>query len=184
MPGGSYAFMKSALEKNAEEELAVLSGIIRVVFDNEQILEKRYTINVDNPRVPISVITSHSYLLYETKNSQSNIQSCKVVSLKNWKFIEPVGSFKDMSNFSAKFSADFRLFRNNFIQSRILAQEQRWKEQSNNYVDFVDEALDGREHSDCFVEFDSSSEKFNPYEHFKIPFIVTTLKSLWENHIQ
>ena len=44
MPGGSYSFIKSSLEQNAKNELAFPSGMVRVVFDNEQVVGKRYSV--------------------------------------------------------------------------------------------------------------------------------------------
>jgi len=62
MPGGSYAYVKSWLDKNSENELTVPKGTIQAVFDNEHAVGKRYNVSLDNSSVPISIITSHAYL--------------------------------------------------------------------------------------------------------------------------
>ena len=57
-PSGSYTFITNWLSQNAKIEITFPERTVRVVFDNEQAVGKRYTVNVENFGVPISVITS------------------------------------------------------------------------------------------------------------------------------
>ena len=47
---------------------------IRVVFDNEQVIGKRYTVKVDNNTVPMSIITSHAYIVIDELSVLQNSQ--------------------------------------------------------------------------------------------------------------
>ena len=66
-PLGSYAFVCNWLNDNAKNQISFLEGTARVVFDNEQAVGKRYVVNLENPNVPINVVTSHAYLQMEKK---------------------------------------------------------------------------------------------------------------------
>ena len=176
MPGGSYTFIKSALEKNAKEELTIPNGTIRVVFDNEQVVGKKYTVSVDNPTVPISVITSHAYLVYDKNDACSTIQRCESLSPKNWYFEElDSDAFTALLNFPKTYISNFCTSRNKFIQSRIdiLANEQLRKEQSNTYryVDPVDEALENEQLASVVTK-----EKCDPYGQVDIEFLENNIK--------
>ena len=59
-PAGSYTFVSNWLTENAKNEIVFPESTVRVVFDNEQVVGKRYGISIDNSNTPISVITSHA----------------------------------------------------------------------------------------------------------------------------
>ena len=64
-PSGSYTFVCNWLSDNAKKQILFPEGTVRVVFDNEQVVGKRYVVSLENPNVPISVVTSHAYLQME-----------------------------------------------------------------------------------------------------------------------
>ena len=64
-PSGSYTFVCNWLSDNAKNQILFPEGTVRVVFDNEQVVGKRYVVSLENPNVPISVVTSHAYLQME-----------------------------------------------------------------------------------------------------------------------
>jgi len=54
-----------------------------VVFDNEQVVGKRYVVGIENPHIPISIITSQAYL---EMDDVDQIQTCYDLSPKHWMF--------------------------------------------------------------------------------------------------
>ena len=54
--GGSYTYLKNLLCDQAGEELTVPEGVVRIVFNNEQVTGKRYSVKVNIRNVPTSVI--------------------------------------------------------------------------------------------------------------------------------
>ena len=69
--GGSYTYLKNWLCDQAGEELTVPKGVVRIVFDIEQVIGKRYSVKVNIRNVPTSVITSHAYLKIDTCDIQT-----------------------------------------------------------------------------------------------------------------
>jgi len=162
-PAGSYTFLKNWFNDNAREEISFPSGTVRVVFDNEQVVGKRYTVSLDNPTVPLSVVTSHAYLELD-KNS--NTQSREELSPKHWLFQNPNEMSQKLANFPAEFSEDFRSSRNQFIQTRLDCIEQRQKliisengakcftDYIDHYVNQFEESKSEKTCSECGAEND------------------------------
>ena len=71
-PAGSFTFLKDWLLENALDEIEFPKGLVRAVFDNKQVVGKRYSVKTDCNAVPVSVITSFAYLCIDTS---SNIQN-------------------------------------------------------------------------------------------------------------
>ena len=57
-------------------------GVVRIVFDNEQVIGKRYSVKVNMRNVPTSVITSHAYLKIDT----CDIQTKSHLKPEHWLF--------------------------------------------------------------------------------------------------
>ena len=57
--------------------------LVRVVFDNEQVIVKRYRVKANQQSVPTSVITSHAYLSIDVTN---DIQYNNAYSPSHWMF--------------------------------------------------------------------------------------------------
>lgn len=59
LPSGSYSYLNDWLSNIAKEPVKCPPGTIRIVFDNEQRVGKRYRISANNNNVPVSVVTFH-----------------------------------------------------------------------------------------------------------------------------
>lgn len=89
MPAGSYyifhiTYLKNWLSEQAGDELSVPDGVVIIVFDNEQVVGKRYTVKADCNTVPLSVITSRAYLSIDGSDLQENFE----FKAKHWLFNE------------------------------------------------------------------------------------------------
>lgn len=63
----------------------VPTGIVRSVFDNEQVIGKTYKVRAEN-KVPMSIVTSHIYISIDPNNK---IQNEEQYSPDNWLFRDP-----------------------------------------------------------------------------------------------
>ena len=61
LPAGSNTYLTNWLTKNTENKIPFLDGLIKVVFDNEQVTGKNYKVKVSGNSVKSSVITSKAY---------------------------------------------------------------------------------------------------------------------------
>ena len=68
-PCGSHKFLSTWLNKAAESEIKFPNSIVRVVFDNEQVIGKCYRVKADQASVPASIITSRAYLKIDDSNN-------------------------------------------------------------------------------------------------------------------
>ena len=68
-PSGAHTFLTTWLNNNASQCLEFPEGLVRVVFDNEQVIGKRYRVKANQQSVPTSVITSHAYLSIDVTNN-------------------------------------------------------------------------------------------------------------------
>ena len=141
MPCGSYTYLKNWLENNAKNEIPFPDVDVRVVFNNEQVVGKRYMVSLDNPKVPISVITSHAYL---ELNNQLCWQNKREFAPKNW-FIDNLNDekFAEILDVSNKYCEHFRQSRNRLNTPRLnfLTKEQKISDLENNASDYVDELV-------------------------------------------
>ena len=88
LPAGSKTYLTNWLTKNAENEIPFPEGLIKVVFDNEQVIGKNYKAKVSGNLVKSSVITSKAYI----KISDSDIQGFADMKPKYW-FSRPIMMF-------------------------------------------------------------------------------------------
>ena len=68
MPSGGHTPVTKWLNKAASTEIPFPPGIVRVVFDNEQVIGKCYRVKANQSSVPSSVVTSMAYLLIDGSN--------------------------------------------------------------------------------------------------------------------
>lgn len=139
-PSGSYSYLCDWLSEHAKEEIEFPNGLVRVIFDNEQVVGKRYRVRANLNNVPCSVITSVAYLQID---EHSNIQNDEQYAPKNWLFaeetcVENENLIKGLHNYDKY----FRLTRNSFIANRIskIVQEQKIDEKSE-YFDLIDTSI-------------------------------------------
>ena len=103
-------------------------------------MEKRYVVSLENPNVPISVVTSHAYLQME-KNGTT--QMSFNLSPKYW-MIKPLTEFDRIKllNFNEKFDHSFRFSLNSLIEKRLECVKQRQikirKDGLECYKDLID----------------------------------------------
>jgi len=71
------------LNESAANEIEFPPGIVRVVFDNEQVIGKRYRVKANQTSVPTSVTSSSVYLSIDKGN---NIQTEEKFQPSNWMF--------------------------------------------------------------------------------------------------
>ena len=76
----------SCLNKLAANEIEFLRGVVRTVFDNEQVVGKRYRVKADQSTIPSSGVSSSIYLCID---KTSNIQSNESLRPVHWMF-QPV----------------------------------------------------------------------------------------------
>ena len=67
-PSGGQTFLNQWLNKSAEAPLSVPSGLVRCIFDNNQVIGKRYRVKANKTSVPASVITSHACIMIDSNN--------------------------------------------------------------------------------------------------------------------
>ena len=60
------------MNKAAESEIKSPKGIVRVVFNNKQVIGKRYRVKADQASVPAGVITSSAYLIIDDSGSKTS----------------------------------------------------------------------------------------------------------------
>ena len=140
-PAGSYSFLSKWLSEQAKNELQFPEGIVRVVFDNEQVIGKRYTVKADKNMVPMSVITSHAYISID---KTCDLQNSTELKPTHWMFKTLTESQNDeLLNYPAnRYQNYFRETRNNLIKSRLKAVlEQQHCKPGNPYYDFIDTAV-------------------------------------------
>ena len=67
-PSGSYTYLSSWLNSATSKPIQFPQGLIRVVFDNEKVIGKRYQVKANQQSVPSRVITSNIYLTIDSDN--------------------------------------------------------------------------------------------------------------------
>ena len=76
-PAGSYVRLKNWPAEEAKEGVSTKEkiespgSVICCIFDNEQVVGKRYSVKTAKSAAPVSVITSHTYLSIDP---ESNLQ--------------------------------------------------------------------------------------------------------------
>lgn len=160
-PAGSSDFISKWLTDQSNQPVEFPNGLVRAVFDNEQVIGKTYKVKADN-KVPSSVITSHIYISLDTENKLQNEASC---APDRWLFTktteEQIAEFSSLS--ADSFPDLFRGTRNKFIESRLKLLVNDHKE---NAFDFVDDLLRKKETvclekicSDCGAENETAARK-------------------------
>ena len=82
-PCRSHTFLLTWFNKATESEIKFPNSIVRVVFDNEQVIGKCYWAKADQASVPGNVITSSVYLIIDCSN---NMQLEDIYKPSDWMF--------------------------------------------------------------------------------------------------
>ena len=139
--GGSYTYLKNWLCDQAGEQLTVSEGVVRIVFDNEQVIGKTYSVKVNMRNVPTSVITSHAYLKIDT----CDIQTKSPLKPEHWLF-KPISDdhLAHFLKYPSEHNDFFRDSRDTFISKRINVLLSEQKFENANYIDDIDDYLKER----------------------------------------
>ena len=111
MPASSYSTLTGWLSNEAKKEITFPKEDVRVVFDNQQVIGKRYKVNAKSNTVPSSVITSQANLVL---NTDVHLQWNEALKPKQWFFKEKTID----PNCLDEANDYFRKSRNRFIKSR------------------------------------------------------------------
>ena len=82
-PPGSHTFITSWLNKSIECLIDFPPGVVRVVFNNEQVIGKRYRVKANQSSVLSSIILSRAYISIDNTN---HIQYNDDFKPANWMF--------------------------------------------------------------------------------------------------
>ena len=157
-PSASHTYLTSWLNSSASSEIEFPEGIVRVVFDNEQIIGKRYRVKTNQSAVPASVISSSAYLSIENK---SKIQYDDRFMPSKWMF----DSLDDVTINSVIESFDqcnniFRRTRNELFTERINAIVKTLQDDGENFGN-LDIIVKESSYSENF-KFCSNCDKYAP----------------------
>lgn len=127
------------MSDQATTALNVPPGIVRSVFDNEQVIGKTYKVQAEN-KVPMSIVTSHIYISIDKCNE---IQRDETFAPSNWLFGKPSQIQKqEFLNESKETVEFFRHSRNMFIKERMFSvRDEQNNSNENGIYDYVDEAV-------------------------------------------
>ena len=105
------------MNKALESEIKFPKGIVRVVFNNKQVIGKRYRVKADQASVPAGVITSSAYLIID---DSSNMLFEDIWKPSDWMFKSVDESLTDsiIDSFESN-NGIFRVARNKLLEERI-----------------------------------------------------------------
>ena len=133
-PAGSNSYLSSWLSEQAQDPVECPKGLIKAVFDNNQIIGKTYLITGDNT-VPTSVMTSNIWITFE---EESDMQKNKAYAPEQWMWEENRNITDQLvQNFTCP-SRKFNQARDLFLKDCISAVY----EQFCHGKDYVDVTLD------------------------------------------
>lgn len=116
-PAGSEKTISRWMTQQADTPVKYPEGLVRSVFDNEQVVGKTYRVKSDN-KLPTSVITSHLYIVIDEQNM---IQTEEKFAPCNWLFSKPTNAqtqaFLSMNNDAV--NDTFRKSRNTLLGDRL-----------------------------------------------------------------
>jgi hypothetical protein len=117
-PAGSEKTISRWMTQQADSEVKYPEGLVRSVFDNEQVVGKTYRVKSDN-KLPASVITSHLYIVIDEENL---VQNEEKYSPSNWLFLKPtkVQEQSYLSMYNDSVTKTFRKSRNTLLSDRLL----------------------------------------------------------------
>ena len=137
--GSSYTYVLKWLNAQAKQEISFPSGIVRIVFDNEQVIGKKYNISVSTSTVKNSVITSSAYLVIQ---DDSTLQTEKIFSPENWYFSSlNLETTNHLSNYFNHYQKYFRGSRNYIIEKRLKYLSKEYKCSGQTDSDQIDELV-------------------------------------------
>ena len=148
-PSGLHTYITSWLNKLAANEIEFPPGVVQTVFDNEQVVGKRYHVKADQSTVPSSIIPSSIYLSIDKTNDIQNNENLRLVHL----MFQPVDDIlinKTINSFDEK-NNTFRMARNNLLKERmdILAGDLKRRDDEELF-DLINEIVKAKERATMF----------------------------------
>ena len=135
-PAGTYSYMSKWLSDHAQEEIKFPDGLVRFVFDNEQVVGKRYTVKGGSNSVPISVITSYAYLCIDEAN---DTQCSEHLKPSKWLFGKLDRTQQHiLLNSCDNYKEYFRMSRNELISKRLECVMESQKREGDGYSNKID----------------------------------------------
>ena len=134
-PAGSYSHLLKWLDGTSSRPIEVPHGAVRCVFDNEQVIGKRYNVTV-GCKTPTSVITSKIYIVLD---AEETLQEDENLCPSAWLYADPNDVQKQaiLCNVTDDQARFFRETRNDFISSRLALL----LNDNNNGNDIVDKMI-------------------------------------------
>ena len=130
-PGGSYYYLSSWLNQQADNPIKCPPGLIKAVFDNNQKIGRTYAITGNNT-VPSIVMTSHLWITFESGNEIQNRIDLKPDS---WMWNLNVDTEKNVLNMLTESGPDFRKSRDNLVKTCIEAVVIQCGNKLEDYID-------------------------------------------------
>ena len=142
-PSGAHTYLTNWLNEAASQPPTFPDGTVHVVFDNEQVVGKRYHVDAEKTKVPLSLITSHVYLMVDR---ESDIQYREDLKPDHWMFktVNEDLITTVTSSFSS-FGDTFRVARNNLISSRLQVLQKHQFNSNDGYKDEITELVEEKE---------------------------------------
>ena len=154
-PSDSYTYLSSWLNNAASKPIEFPQGLIRVVFDNGQVIGKRYQVKANQQHVPPSVITS----IYLTIDSDNFIQYGNEFKPSNWMFDTVTSSLTSgIKNSFSEYVNIFRLTRNDLINARTNVLVKNLDRDDNEFFDIADKMVNERVFSEKYKICSSCNE--------------------------
>ena len=162
-PSGSHTYLTTWLNKASAKEITFPSGLVRVVFDNEQVIGKRYRVKANQSNVPSSVISSSIYLSIDESSEIQNIENLKP---SYWMFddFDDAKIEKLIKSFESH-SGVFRQTRDVLIGERLNIIKEEWMNNTVNF-DYIDKIIATNEKSEKF-RFCKHCKKDEPHSNRK-----------------
>ena len=143
-PSSSHTYLTSWLNKAASANIEFPPGTVRVVFNNEQVIGKRYRVKTNQSSVPTSVVTSAIYLSID---ESSQMQIDEYFKLSNWMF-DPVDN--NLTNVILesfeRYNDIFRLTPNYLLPERMSVLINSQEFYDDNCFDFIDSLIQNTLH--------------------------------------
>lgn len=158
-PAGSYDFLSKWMAEQSENVIRFPNGIVRSVFDNEQVIGKTYKVSAEN-KVPSSIVTSHIYISIDPV---SELQDQPQFAPNCWLFDEPNETQKhDYLNEKADNINLFRSTRDTFLNERLKVVESENVHEKDFIDNIIHEKLEVRQEKicvSCGAENEATSRK-------------------------
>ena len=143
-----HTSFSTCLNNARESEIKFPNGIVRIVFDNEQVIGKRYLVKADEALVPASCITSSGHLMIDHSR---NMQFEDIYKSSDWMFKSVNESLIDSTIDSFENNNDIlRVTRNELLNKRINVILKSQKGEGSELFDCIEVLVKRRKDAEHF----------------------------------